>query len=763
MRDKLRRSISHTGPALLAAVIALLICWPFLDSLGGVLSLLLFGFTSVLFTALIGAVRNTAPRTDADKEQPDAERRLTADRERAGALERLNHDLRMEVDERRQAQEELQRAIKASEAANEAKSSFLANVSHEIRTPMNGILGMTTLALAEEGSPRLRNRLRVIHESANALLLLVNDLLDFSKMEAGKFQIHPEPFDLHQELIGTVQMLTDRAKQKGLQLTCDIAPDVPADVNGDAGRLRQILVNLIGNALKFTKEGDVAVGVRVLERTDANVRLGFEVRDTGIGIAGDLMQRIFSPFVQGDSSTTRQFGGTGLGLSIARNLVEMMDGKIEVESTVGKGSAFRFTVLLGRETVTAITLPGNVLRRLKNLTALVVDENVSQRLATIETLKKWGLRPTGAAGVAEAVDYIKTAKKSKQAFDFVLLDERVGGEDGAAVARGLRQGQGCASPIILLGTTPAGERDGRFTDAWIATCVTKPFTPSDLLEAIAITLQFSAFEIQMGRGADTTFGIGLPPRRPLSILLAEDNYFNQVVALEMLQKMGHQVTLVGNGREAVETLAKTPFDLVLMDVQMPEMDGLQATALIRSRAGGRGPRVPIIAMTALAMKGDEEACLNGGMDGYLSKPVNPQQLQREIARVLAPGAAPAEQTNKPSPPQAREEKIEVQPLPDRRDRRLQRMLELFRVEGPRMLAEIRAATTAGDAPHLARAAHKLCGAVSYLAAPDAEVAARRIEALGREGNMTDVPAAVTYLEECLARIAKPQAAGVGKL
>jgi len=706
---------------------------------------------------LIGAIRGA-------RHESQEQQRTVLDQKRADELERLNRELWIEIGERRQAEEELQRAKKAAEAASEAKSSFLANVSHEIRTPMNGILGMTTLALAEDVPPRLRNRLRVIRESANALLLLVNDLLDFSKMEAGKFQIHPEPFDLHQELVRTVQMLTDRAKQKGLTLTCQIAPDVPADVNGDAGRLRQILVNLIGNAVKFTKQGGVAVEVRVLERTDTDVRLGFEVRDTGIGIPGDLMQRIFSPFVQGDSSRTRQYGGTGLGLSIARNLVEMMAGKIQVESEVGKGSTFRFNVLMGRETATTITLPGTVLRRLKGLTALVIDENVSQRLATLETLKRLGLRPTGAAGAAEAVEYIQTAGQSKQAFDFILLDELVGGEDSAAVARRLCAGSGRTTPIIVLGNAAA--EDGRgVADASIATCLTKPFTPSDLLEAIAITLQFSTFQIQIGRGGgDSPSSIGLPATRPLSVLLAEDNQFNQVVAIEMLQKVGHHVTVVGNGRDAVEMTNTKRFDVILMDVQMPEMDGLEATALIRQRERGQGRRVPVIAMTAHALKSDEEACRRAGMDGYLSKPVNPQQLQQEIARVLYRCTEP-QLPAAVAPPPAPAEEPTVPLVPDRRTRRRQRLHELFRSEAPPVLAEIRAAVTERDAERLARAAHKLCGAVSYLDAPELEVAARRLETLGREVKLELAASALAHLEQCVARFeatgeAKPQAAAV---
>jgi two-component system sensor histidine kinase/response regulator len=891
MRDKLRSWLSHTATALLAAVIASLICWPLLNRDGSVWCLALFASASVLFSGLIATFRHRAPRPETSAPlqhalrslgdgvlladvngkvvylNPAAEslvgwtreeaagqavdqvmrlvdeasceplhgqvtralrdnvlvvcnnrallqardgsekavdftaapvregnksirgvavvfrdltavkhaqqavqkteelRRLVLDQKRTTELERLNDELRQEVRERKQTEEELQRAMEVAEAASAAKSSFLANVSHEIRTPMNGILGMTQLALAEEASPRLRSRLRVIQESANALLLLVNDLLDYAKMEAGKFQIHPEPFDLQQEIISTAQMLTDRAKQKGLELTCRIAPDVPSDVNGDGGRLRQILLNLIGNAIKFTKQGSVAVEVRVLERTEPNVRLWFEVRDTGIGIPGEMMQRIFSPFVQGDSSTTRQYGGTGLGLSIARNLVEMMGGKIEVESTVAKGSAFRFTVLVALETAAAINLPKSVLNRLKNLTALVIDDNVAQRLMTMEMCKKWGVRLTGAAVVAEAVEYMQAARLSKQAFDIVLLDECVGGEAGTAIARKLRQGHGCKSPIILLGSGGANENG-----AWIATCVNKPFTPSDLLEAIAITLQFSTFEIQIGRGAEPPLSIGQPPPKPLNILVAEDNHFNQVVAQEMLHKVGHQVTLATNGREAVEVVEKKRFDVVLMDVQMPEMDGLEATALIRSREKGRGSRLPIIAMTAHAMKGDEEACLRAGMDGYLCKPVNQQQLHREIARVLngEPAAAPPAL----AAPVPKEDKVDLRPQPDRRDQRRQRMLELFRVEAPRMVAEIRGAVTTANAERLCRAAHKLCGAVGYLAAPDVEVAARRLEALGREGDLAPTAAALTYLEECLARfdpalgpasgLAKPQGAGAGK-
>ena len=543
---------------------------------------------------------------------------------------RLLGGMSVDVTQQKRAEEELRKAKATAESANRAKSEFLANVSHEIRTPMNGILGMTELALDEEPLAHQRDRLRIVYDSANSLLSIINDLLDFSKIEAGKMTLDPVPFDLHRELGNTVRSLAERAHRKGLELVCRIAPDLPTEVVGDPDRLRQIVVNLLGNAVKFTERGGVGVAVELAGRGDQEVRLAFAVRDTGVGITEDKLERIFLPFEQADTSTTRRFGGTGLGLTIASRLVGMMGGQIGVDSRPGVGATFRFTARFGIPAGAASPVR---VRRLEEMEVLVIEDSVFNRAVLVEMLNTWRMRPTLAGSPAEAVSVLRRAAGEGRSFALAMVDEDLPDEDGIRLTARLRTECGFTAPVLLLRRAGV-RRDRNPLEMGIAATLEKPFTPSELQLALAHVLRLSH-----AGGVRQPVPIAETPARALRVLLAEDNPINQKVAVGVLRRMGHAVRVASNGLVALDALKEEEFDVVLMDVQMPEMDGLAATAAIRIREAGTGRRLPIIAMTARAMKGDEEECLRAGMDAYLSKPFQQGDLARVLARLASPGTA----------------------------------------------------------------------------------------------------------------------------
>ena len=555
--------------------------------------------------------------------------------DRRDEIGKLNHWFNIflqNLKEKARTEEELVQAKEAAEAANRAKGEFLANMSHEIRTPMNAIIGMTELALGTELSPEQEEFLKTIKTSANSLLSLLNDILDFSKIESGRLDFAREPFRLREQIGDILKTLAVNAQEKNVELVYHIEPEVPDAYLGDPGRLRQILINLLGNSLKFTEEGEVALHIRLEEQDGQSARLRFAVMDTGIGIAQEDQESIFESFSQADSSITRRYGGTGLGLSISSRLIEMMGGRIWLESELGRGSTFYFTVQLDLQPGQKAHHP-SIAPELKGTRVLVVEDNQTTGKYLAQLLTHWGMDPAVVTSGKSAIVTVKRALSKGAPYGLLLLDAQMEGMDGFDVAEVLKREPGLATQMIMMFSLANSSTDiNRCQEMDIQHYLIKPFLESELLEVLHATLGDDSSPTQEASQH------AAPPQavvyRELQILLAEDNVVNQRVAALLLERQGHTVTVAANGKEAIELWQSRPFDLILMDVQMPEMDGFQAAQEIRKMEAETGQHIPIIALTARAMKGDRERCLAAGMDGYLSKPIKVAELFEAIELVM---------------------------------------------------------------------------------------------------------------------------------